>query len=358
MVSVIHRARHLVALAVLALLAFAPLTSASAQTPLAGFNADNTGTGTLVWGVKVPVQVPGSFGNIAFNFYSDLTATTPAAYGTLFVLGSEYLGAPDALSSATPGFLGQSVGIVNDQYVFDPTFTLTGGQTYYLYSNAPGLIAGSGNGNVPGGIYGAADPTAPFIFVAGTEPDFLLTSEVPTVQSINGFAGATTVGSSIPGQQIPVLGTGRYDHLAFNFYADSAATQPSAFGTLYLLDTEYLGAPAGLGSAPGLIATSQAIVNGRYVFDPTVALTAGQTYYAYADATGPISASLNAPGAVAYGSFDALTPFQVVSDASFNYQLTGHLVTTTPEGSSLALCGTGLLALGGVLRRRPRARDA
>jgi hypothetical protein len=88
--------------------------------------------------------------NIAFNFFSDLPATTPYALGTGFLLSMEYLGTPADLSSATPGFLGQATAS-GGFYTFDPSLTLLPATQYFFYENA--LIPGSSiiGGNVIAG---------------------------------------------------------------------------------------------------------------------------------------------------------------------------------------------------------------
>ena len=61
--------------------------------------------------------------NIAFNFFSNVPATTPYAVGTGFLLSMEYLGTPANLSSATPGFLGQATAS-GGFYTFNSSLTL------------------------------------------------------------------------------------------------------------------------------------------------------------------------------------------------------------------------------------------
>src|SRR5579862_3066893 len=61
--------------------------------------------------------------NLVFNFYSDTSATTPAAFGTGFLLSSAYAGLPGGLSSSTSGFLGQAAAS-GGVFTFAPSITL------------------------------------------------------------------------------------------------------------------------------------------------------------------------------------------------------------------------------------------
>ena len=103
-------------------------------------------------------------------------------------------------------------------------------------------------------------------------------------------AGTTLTSNNYVGQSMTIPGHGAFNRLRFNWY--DGADQPVAFGTLYLLDREYLGTPAALGeSTPGVIARSQAIVDGHYVFAPGVVVRAGRQYWFYTDAQGAFAFS-------------------------------------------------------------------
>lgn len=160
----------------------------------------------------------------------------------------------------------------------------------------------------------------------------------------------------IPGVRVPVSGTGTYDHLTFNFYSDEPATTPTAFGTLFLLSTEYLGTPADLTTTTaGYLAQSQGIMGGVYVFDPTVTLLRGQTYYFYANATGLTTGEGGLVDGGLYGSDQATDPFHPTPSSEPNFRLAGQPVSATPEPVSLALLGTGLVGIAGATRKRKKA---
>ena len=99
------------------------------------------------------------------------------------------------------------------------------------------------------------------------------------------LAGFTLTSNNYVGQSVTIPGRGAFNRLKFNWY--NAAHHPVAFGTLYLLDREYLGTPSALGeTTPGVIARSEAIVDGQYVFAPGVVVRAGEQYWVYTDAQG------------------------------------------------------------------------
>lgn len=88
----------------------------------------------------------GPWTDIAFNFFSDVPAVTPLAAGDAFLFSQEYLGAPGAMSSATPGFLGESTSVAGGQYIFDPSMILNPGTEYWLYVDTPLQTTGASTG--------------------------------------------------------------------------------------------------------------------------------------------------------------------------------------------------------------------
>ena len=91
---------------------------------------------------------------IQVNFFSP--AGAPVAFGDLFLLGSEYLGAPADLNAATPGFLAESTGISGGEWIFADAVTLLPNTTYWFYSDAlwvPGSMTGDGNVYAGGELY-------------------------------------------------------------------------------------------------------------------------------------------------------------------------------------------------------------
>jgi hypothetical protein len=144
-----------------------------------------TGSSSLPWN------------NITFNWFSDVPATTPTAFGTLFLLSSEYLGTPAALSAATPGFLAQSQSISGGQYIFDPSVTLQANTQYFFYANAGGrFISAILPGTYVGGsAYGSNSSNTPFSSsLAGLDVTFRLSgTPIPTPALLPGLVGMGVV---------------------------------------------------------------------------------------------------------------------------------------------------------------------
>ncbi|MBW2217776.1 MAG: PEP-CTERM sorting domain-containing protein, partial [Deltaproteobacteria bacterium] len=117
--------------------------------------------------------------NIKFSF---LDGGTSYASGAMFLLTSEYLGAPNALSSGTTGYLAESTGITGGKWTFNSSISLFANTQYWFMSNAifsPGDITGGGGNPYSGGaIYfnftnggGAGDN---FVLFANDDANFLL----------------------------------------------------------------------------------------------------------------------------------------------------------------------------------------
>ncbi len=155
--------RH--ALCFLVLLAAVGFGAAQAHADTIVANTNAIGTlSPLFPGVSFTTPSGPSFNNITFNWFSNFPATTPAAYGTLFILTQVYLGAPNGLSTATPGFLAQSQSISGGQYVFNPSFTIQPNTTYFFYSNGAGQVA---FGAPVAGQTGFASGGGPFLDFTG-----------------------------------------------------------------------------------------------------------------------------------------------------------------------------------------------
>ena len=78
-----------------------------------------------------------------------------------YLLTQQYLGAPQDLSAATPGFLATSTGVSGGAFVFDSTLTLLSNTKYYLYGTS--TFTASGGNFVPGGeAYFSTNAATPF----------------------------------------------------------------------------------------------------------------------------------------------------------------------------------------------------
>jgi hypothetical protein len=119
----------------------APIVETGAETI-----AENTvglSSNTFFPGNSMTTPLGGGWNTIIFNWFSDAPGTTPTAFGTLFLLTQDYLGTPQDLSSATPGFLAQSQSTSGGLYGFDPAVTLAPNTRYFFYANASGLLSGA-----------------------------------------------------------------------------------------------------------------------------------------------------------------------------------------------------------------------
>lgn len=139
-------------------------------------------TDTFIPGQSFIIPAAGSYNNITFNFFSDVPATTPVAAGTLFLLTQEYLGDPNALSAATPGFVGSSTGISGGVYQFNSAVTLQGATNYFAYATASMTLTGANPGSYADGIvYSAAATNAPFAGDPVTDANFRVSGTVLAV---------------------------------------------------------------------------------------------------------------------------------------------------------------------------------
>jgi hypothetical protein len=112
---------------------------------------------------------------------------------------------------------------------------------------------------------------------SGSAPPSLTLAEVT--------AGTTATSNNYVGQSVIIPGRGAFNRIRFNWF--HRGTDPIAFGTLYVLDREFLGTPGDLSaSTPGFVARSGAVGEGQYIFHPGVVLKAGQQYWFYTDARG------------------------------------------------------------------------
>jgi hypothetical protein len=144
---------------------------------------------------------------------------------------------------------------------------------------------------------------------------------VDVTDSINVTGGGTGT-SNHAGQSVTIPGIGTFSSVHFNFYTFHGT--PTAFGTLFVLDREYLGLPGGLGpSTPGYLGQADAViegnpgpfedVKGEYVFPASLTLKAGGKYWFYTNKMGNFCGSFDTdiyPGGDMYVSGYYAQPFR------------------------------------------------
>ena len=154
---------------------------------------------------------------------------------------------------------------------------------------------------------GDDSPTAPGPVSSGL-PIATLVDVVPDVEVTAGGTGTW----NWAGQAVTLPAAGRYGAIRFNWY--TFKREPTAFGTLYVLDREYLGLPRDVGpSMPGFIAASERRENGQYVFPASVTLEGSRTYWFYTDTQGAFAGSFDTdiyPGGDLYVSGYPTAPFR------------------------------------------------
>ena len=123
--------------------------------------AGYTGTWNFA-GQSVTAPGTGAFNNIRFNWYGG--KDVPTAFGTLYLVGQEYLGLPRDLGPSTPGFVARSERVLSGEYVFPSTVTLRGGVQYWFYTDTMGSFTASFDTDIyPGGtFYVTGYPTLAF----------------------------------------------------------------------------------------------------------------------------------------------------------------------------------------------------
>jgi hypothetical protein len=87
---------------------------------------------------------PGTpYNKLRFSWISSNQSTLLAA-GNLFLLTQEYLGSPAGLSSSTPGYVAESIGVASNAYIFDDSVTLSASTQYWVYMGDDASLAGGG----------------------------------------------------------------------------------------------------------------------------------------------------------------------------------------------------------------------
>jgi hypothetical protein len=116
-------------------------STAAAQTTITQHTTGTEDAFPLFIGQSLTVPGSGSWNSLTFTFFRN--GGVASAAGSLYLLTSEYLGSPLALSASTPSFLAKSTSINVGGYTFDPSVTLLGSTQYFFYTDAEILVGGS-----------------------------------------------------------------------------------------------------------------------------------------------------------------------------------------------------------------------
>ncbi len=162
-----------------------------------------------------------------------------------------------------------------------------------------------------------------------------------------GFA-ATPLGGWF-GQKITMPAGSSYGTLVFGIASQGG--YGTANGSLWLLDQEYLGTPAGLSAAtPGYMAEASSPVGHEWAFSPSVNLAPSTAYWFYNDTSSSWGdgASASSVGGSEYrlSGPNFYVPYGGVY--AMDFKLTGE--EPIPEPATLSLVAMG--ALGMLMRRR------
>ncbi len=101
--------------------------NATGSVPIIGFVGQSFVTPNAV--------VPWDHITVSFITPGLVLPAAPVAAGTLFLLSQEFAGTPNALSSATAGFIASAPSAAN-LWTFASNITLNPNTTYYVYGNA------------------------------------------------------------------------------------------------------------------------------------------------------------------------------------------------------------------------------
>ena len=162
-----------------------------------------------------------------------------------------------------------------------------------------------------------SNPASP----APASPAGPLVTLVNVADSINVTGGATGTWN-YAGQSVTIPGNGTYSRLRFSWYTFRGT--PTAFGTLHVLDREFLGLPGDLGpSTPGYLGSADAVIEGQpgvlddvkgeYVLPAGLVLRGGVKYWFYTSRQGSFVCSFDTdiyPGGDAYLTGYHTNPFR------------------------------------------------
>ena len=165
------------------------LARCASAVPVASNLAPGSSGSPLFWGQSFTVLAAGPVNNVVINFFLNTPPTVPLAAGTGFLLSSQYLGTPAALSGATPGFLGSAAAVAN-RWTFNPALTLSANTQYFFYSNAAMTPIGGGN-PYAGGDGFLSNPAGANFAPFGQDLAFLVDATLaPVVPEIDAHAAA------------------------------------------------------------------------------------------------------------------------------------------------------------------------
>lgn len=158
------------------------------------------------------------------------------------------------------------------------------------------------------------------------------------------------------GQSFTVMGTGKFDTVAANFY-DRVGTA-AAPGALYLYSTAFTGTESQLGSGTGFLGTTIGS-GGIYSFVSALTLNGGQQYFAYSDALSPaieFAPSDVYSGGEAYQADSASQAFEGIPTVDLQFRVTANSVpaAAVPEPATWAMMIVGFGMIGAGLRYRKR----
>ena len=165
--------------------------------------------------------------------------------------------------------------------------------------------------------------------------------------SIASFTGGTVANAAgFYGQSFTTAAGSTATNITFNFYSDAASTMPFAAGTAYLLNEAYGGTPSALSpSTPGFL--GQATAAGNVFSFGSVTLLPSTQYFLY-DNTLIAGSSFMDRGPTREGGITIrIYPALLSSWTLFssNLLVTGTLVSSVPEPSSLVLAGMAATAV-------------
>jgi hypothetical protein len=171
-----------------------------------------------------------------------------------------------------------------------------------------------------------------------------------------GLAGTETASPGFIGQSLVTPAGGPWHNIAINF-TDGPATMPNATGTVFLLNQEYLGMPASLGSSTqGVLAASTGRVAGQYAFAPGFTVQPNATYWVYEkNSLGSISGETILLGTNRYYFTNAKNINSEGEPGNAIVTLSGNVVTTpvpAPPAVVLVGLGAGCVAVRRYVGRR------